>query len=303
MNSLFRDPRSRRSSGRGAVIFLPALALLILVLASHGQEPPRSGTLKVLSSITKPPTVGMEGRLEVLLAQAGLTAKKADRQAPMLLRIAFSRPHGTLTHYDLRYIGRVPGQYDLRDYLVTPEGIPPANLPALPVTVTGVLPLPHNGWLEEQALRTPSLFGGYRVFATAAVAFWIIAFVLIVRAGRKLKFPTIAEPVRRPPTFAERLRPLVERAAAGQLSADEQAALERMLITHWQRRLGLGGLDGAELIVRLRQHSEAGALLRALEDWLHRPPGSVKVVLEPVLAPYRDLPSEERAEPAKFEKP
>jgi hypothetical protein len=102
--------------------------------------------------------------------------------------------------------------------------------------------------------------------------------------------------VQREPTFAERLRPLVERAAAGGLTADEKAALERMLINHWQRRLGLAGADSGELITRLRQHAEAGALLRALEDWLHRPPGSTKVEVESVLAPYRNLPAEETAE-------
>jgi hypothetical protein len=106
----------------------------------------------------------------------------------------------------------------------------------------------------------------------------------------------VEAPVQRAPTFAERLRPLVERAAAGGLSADEKAALERMLINHWQRRLGLAGADSGELIARLRQHTEAGALLRALEDWLHRPPGSAKVEVELVLAPYRNLPAQEPEE-------
>ena len=49
----------------------------------------------------------------------------------------------------------------------------------------------------------------------------------------------------------------------------------------------------------LRQHPEAGVLLGALEDWLHRPPGSgVKVQVESVLAPYRDIPAEEPVEAA-----
>jgi hypothetical protein len=241
----------------------------------------------------------MEGRLEVMLPEAGLSAKIPDRRSPILLRIALRRPHGTLTHYDLRYIGRVPGRYDLRDYLITKEGRQATNLPALPVTVTGILPVLHNGWLEEQALGAPSIFGGYRVIATIVVTLWILAFFVVMRVGRKPKLATIDKPVQRPPTFAECLRPLVERAAAGQLSPDEQATLERMLITYWRRRLGLSGVDSAELIARLRLHPEAGTLLRALEDWLHRPPGSVEVAVEPVLAPYRNLPAGEPAEAAK----
>jgi hypothetical protein len=97
-----------------------------------------------------------------------------------------------------------------------------------------------------------------------------------------------AVPVPPPPsTLAERLRPLVESASRGQLGADEQAHLERMLIGHWRERLALDALDASEAMSRLRAHPEAGALLRALEDWLHRPPGSVQVDVEAMLAPYR----------------
>ena len=253
-------------------------------------------TLTILSSNALPPTVGMEGQVEVILPEAGLTPKSPDRHAPVLLRIAYTRPHGTLTLYDLRYMGRVPGKFDLRDYLVTTNGNPATNLAALPVSIAGVLPNPHNGWLEEQALHTPSLFGGYRTLAAIIVVLWVIAFFVILRVGRKLKPAPVAAPVQRPPTFAERIRPLVERAAAGKISADEKATLERMLITHWQRRLALREVTGEELIARLREHGEAGALLRALEDWLHRPPGGATVQVEVVLAPYRDLPVEEVAE-------
>ena len=59
-----------------------------------------------------------------------------------------------------------------------------------------------------------------------------------------------------------------------------------MLLGHWRERLGLDSQDLAEATARLRAHPEAGALLRALEDWLHRPPGSVKVDIDAVLAPY-----------------
>ncbi len=143
------------------------VCLCTVVLASacaatlFGQDAPHPNSLTVLSSNATPPTVGMEGQLEVILPEAGLTPRAPDRRAPVLLRIAYTRPHGTLTLYDLRYIGRVPGQFDLCDYLVTTNGIPATNLSALGVSIAGVLPTPHNGWLEEEPLRAPSLFGGY----------------------------------------------------------------------------------------------------------------------------------------------
>jgi len=284
---------------RGSFLYALCWSLLpIVVVASaplaQGASTPHAIT--VLSSNTEPPTVGMEGQLEVILPEAGLTAKTPDHKTPLLLRIAHSQPHGTLTRYDLRYIGRVPGKHDLRDYLFNTNGLPATNLAELVVSVSGVLPEQHNGWLEEQALHAPSLFGGYRALAVMAVVLWVLALFVILRVGRRPKPAAVAAPVQHAPTLAERLRPLVERAAAGGLTADEKATLERMLINHWQRRLGLAGADTGELIARLRQDTEAGALLRALEDWLHRPPGSAKVEVESVLAPYRNLPAEEPEE-------
>jgi hypothetical protein len=186
----------------------------------------------------------------------------------------------------------VPGTHDLRDHLFTTNGLPATNMAPLQVRVAGVLPTPHSGWLEEQAMSAPSLFGGYRATVIVVIVLWLAGFILLALVGRKRR-PAQAAPVgARAPTFAERLRPLVERAAQGALSTDEQAALERLLIMHWQRRLGLAHADGAELITRLRQHDEAGALLRALEDWLHRPPGTATVHLDSILAPYRNLPDE-----------
>lgn len=231
----------------------------------------------------------MEGQLDIALPLAGLVTKPGDHRAPMLLRIAHTQPHGTLTRYDLRYIGRVPGQHDLRDYLFNAGGLPATNLPALPVSVAGLLPNPHNGWLEEQAQQLPSLFGGYRAVLAGLGVLWVLAFFAIWRLGRRAKVVTDTAPVPRERTFAERIRPLVERAAAGTLSTNEKAELERLLITHWQRRLNLTSADGEELIARLRQHDEAGVLLRALEDWLHRPPGRGEVRVEEFLAPYKQL--------------
>ena len=162
--------------------------------------------------------------------------------------------------------------------------------------MAGLLPGNYNGWLETQDVRVPSLFGGYRGISMIIAVLWALAFFAIVRFFRKHKTVTVEVPTQRPLTFAERLRPLIERAAAGQLTAGEKAMLERMLITHWQRRLDLTDKNGDEVMARLRQHPEAGMLLGTLENWLHRPPGRVKVDLEMVLAPYRNLPAEAPAE-------
>lgn len=243
------------------------------------------------------PTVGMEGALDVALPLTNLVTKPGDHRAPLVLRIAGVQPYGTLTRYDLRYTGRIPGAHNLSDYLFTAENLPATNLPPLPVKVSGVLAKPHNGWLEEPAHHVPSLFRGYRAVLMAVAAGWVATFFIIRRVDRKPKLAPTAETAARPPTFADKIRPLVERAAKGQLTAEEQASLERMLITHWQQRLNLTGTSTNDLIQQLRHHPEAGVLLRALEDWLHRPPGHGTVRIEEVLAPYRNL-SEPAAAPS-----
>src|SRR5262245_56614064 len=95
--------------------------------------------------------------------------------------------------------------------------------------------------LEEQSIGTPALFGGYKGIAILVGILWVLALLVFFRFGKKKKKVAAAHETQPEPTLAERLRPLLERAAAGKLSADEKAMLERMLITHWQRRLGLVG--------------------------------------------------------------
>jgi hypothetical protein len=232
------------------------------------------------------PTVGIEGRVKVLLPGTTLLAKAADRTAPINVRIAATRPHGTLTEYDLRYIGLVPGKYDLRQFLIREDGSPTNDLPVLEVQVAGLLPAQHKGELLAHQGSPFAAFGGYKVVIRAAVALWALVVIPLFLANRKRKAATEVSATIAPPTLAERLRPLVELATAGRLTTDQQAQLERMLLSHWRERLGLESVSATEAITRLREHAEAGVLLRALEDWLHRRPGTAKVDLDAVLAPY-----------------
>jgi len=242
------------------------------------------------------PTVGMEGRREVTLPGALLEARPVDEKSLIILRVANTFPHGTLTRYDLRYIGVEPGKYDLRDYLRRQDGSPLGDLPPLPVEIAGLLPVPHTGELIERPPGVVGLFGGYRNVLIAAGVIWAVGLLAFWVIGRRRRERTVATASEQPPTLAERLRPLVEQAATGQLSVEGKAQLERLLLTHWRERLELGDLGQAEAIARLRQHPEAGALLAALENWLHRPPGVARVDLNALLAPYRK--PAERSDPA-----
>jgi hypothetical protein len=243
------------------------------------------GFYQALAAQPAAPTVGIEGQVIIPLPGTALKTVPTDPKAAVTVRIADAQRRGTLTQYDLRYIGQVPGNYDLRKYLARDDGSTTDDLPPIEVRVTGLLPADHKGELalrEEQ--RLPFL-GSYHwlmlglgiVWLGLLIPFWLTRTKSVAASGNESAAPL---------TTADRLRPLIAHATSGAISADEKALLERLLLSHWRERLALTELEPSDAMARLRAHVEAGALLRTLEDWLHRPPGSASFDLERMLAPY-----------------
>lgn len=244
-------------------------------------------TLATAADAPAGPTVGMEGRIEITLEGPRLEARPVSDRSAVILRIADTDPHGTLTRYDLRFTGLRPGAYDLRDFLITPDGSKPTNLPPIPVQIAGLLPARHDGRLLASPRQPVPAVGGYRTALITISAAWIVglvAWLWMQRRGRRVETPLEATAE---PTLEDRLRPLVESGTRGELTAEGQAQLERLLLGHWRHRLGWESLPMDEALVRLREHPEAGILLRDLEGWLHRPKGTVAVDVATLLAPYR----------------
>lgn len=253
-----------------------ALALLLLLLPA-AQERRES-------------TVGMPARIEALvLPGTELEAAPADSKSPLVLRITATYPHGTEFRYDLEYTGLDPGDYDLARFLRRKDASTTADLPPIPVAIRSMLPA---GQVKPHPPRpgvAPHI-GGYEELLVVAGAIWVVGLAWLLWAGRKRR---VEEALRaRPATLAERLRPLVQSALEGKLSRTERARLELGLVAYWRRKLGFEEKKPEEALALLRDHAEAGPLLRSLEDWLHRPaePGQVDVAA--LLAPYRDLPAD-----------
>lgn len=245
------------------------------------------------------PTVGMEGRLEVVLPVAGVEARPVTERANVLVRVADRYPHGTATRYDLRYVGLVPGKHDLRESLVLPGGGVATNLEPIVVEVAGLLPARHDGSLVQGTGPGLPRLGGYRAMLVAAAMAWVVGLAgwWFTRRGPGVETTDAVE--ERAETLEERLRPLVDRALRRELDLEGQARLERLLLGHWRRRLGWEGLPMDEALRRLRGHEEAGALIRALEAWLHRPEGGPTVDVGVLLAPYRYVAASGEGEGAR----
>ena len=253
--------------------------------------------------------VGMRTRVEqVLLPGSELRARPLTLDAPIVLRVLAAWPHGvagsessagttTMFRYDLEYVGLEPGSFDLVERLERIDGSPVGELPKLLVRVDAVLP---PGQIEPNALLPTALptLGGYRMAMIALGALWLagIAALLFVRRRRSAAVAAAAPP--RPLTLAERLRPKVEAARAGTLDPAGRAELERLLLSHWRQRAGLDAHRAADAIAALREHPQAGPLVRALEDWLHRPGDRSQVDVAALLDPYRDVTAEPEREVA-----
>jgi hypothetical protein len=252
--------------------------------------------LLLAQAAPEPPTVGMPGRLDgIVLPGSALVARPLeDRRTPIVLRIVSTNRHGTAHRYDIVYYGLEPGAYDLRDYLQRADGSSTTDVPAIPVEVRPAYPREERRRVSEVELAPLPMSRGYTAAMVALGALWVAGLVGLLLLGRKRK--DLTDPGEgRPPTLADLLRPLVEKAAAGTIVPEEQARLERLLLSFWRRRESLEGLTVVEGLERLRRHAEAGPLLRALEDWLHKPGGAREADIRTLLRPYRELPAEEPA--------
>lgn len=230
-------------------------------------------------------TVGRPTRIEQhVLPGSELEVKPLTERTPIVLRIVRVFPHGTAFRYDLEYYGVEAGTFDLRDYLQRKDRSSTADLPPLPVTIQSILP-PGQIKPNPLAPRLSPHLGGYRLALLVGGVLWVMVLLLLLFVGRRRRRARALSA--RPLTLADRLRPLVEGAVAGQLSPARLAELERTLIVYWERRLHVRDRKPTAALAELRQHPEAGPLLRQLETWLHQPGGSAAVDVAALLAPYQ----------------
>ncbi len=251
------------------------------------------------STNTASHNIGIEGKVTVALPKPDYKPRPLDDRTELILRIESVKPLPNGQHsYEFFYMGLEPGAYKLADYLMRPDGSRPDELGDIRIQVRAMLPDDHDGKLNAYVPRLFPFIGGYRVMLGVIGVVWIggiAAFILASRRKRVIEQPVLVAPQ---PSFAERLRPLVEDAAAGKLSVEGQAQLERLLMGFWREKLNLPQLRMAESLLRLKAHSEAGELLRALERWLHRPDGASQEEITALLQPYRNVPGPKAIEVA-----
>lgn len=214
-----------------------------------------------------------------------------DRAQRVVVRIVDTYPHGSDFRYDIEYKGLEPGKYDVAEYLMR-EDNSAVQIPSINVEVQTLLPagqvLPY---------QLPAVKSRFRSFYLPGLllggAAWIAGLLMILFYGRgKNKRP---ETQRKKLTVADRIRPLVDAAIAGELSEQEKAELERVLSGFWSKKLRLSHLSAHDLREQLRSHPEASVMLTQIDAWLHRPANDPanRVDVNEILQPYQSMNFEE----------
>ncbi|MEK6249886.1 MAG: hypothetical protein N2C12_17000 [Planctomycetales bacterium] len=240
--------------------------------------------------------LGMEGVYYLHYKNGALQVKDLPPDSPILLRITERVFENHEFIYEIHYVAEYAKDYDLRHYLILPDGSPPRGLRPQKVIVTEMLDASHKGQVWEMKNDPVEEPVRYKLLLVLVATIWLVPLLWLF-------LNWIFRPSKEPPvddtenlTLADQLRPLVEAAVEGSISHEQQARLELLLIGYWRERLGLGDCQVTEALGRMRSDPQAGELLGQLETWLHCPPGSETVDVAKLLEPYRSAkPLDEHA--------
>ncbi len=294
MNPRFANrDHSRSLRHRLAGLLVRAIWAFLFAIASPALASDPSNPPQPKGPVLATSTVGIEGTLLYRYRGPELRAQPVDDKSPIVVRIVQTADDNGATLYDLRFIAKKAGKFDLRRSLQRLDSKPLSDgvaevTPAV-VQINSILPPSFDGQVSQVNLVAVPRLGGYTLTLIALGTLWLAvpAYFILRRILRKAPAPPPPPPVL--PTLADQLRPLVEAAIAGNASIADRAKLEMLLIAHWRDTLGLRNIPHRAAILKLREHDEASAILTAVEGWLHKPrnPGDPAPDLAPMLERYR----------------
>lgn len=236
--------------------------------------------------------IGMSAKLSgVVLPGSELEVKPSGEKTPVVLRILEVYPHGTDFRYDFEYYGLKSGEFNLVDFLQRKDRSEMENLPEVKVTINSTLS-PEQVEPNPLKAKAPPRIGGYWLMVGLGGILWLVGLMMILFWKRNKPTDENQDESLKPVSLADRLKPMIEKAIAGESSQSDLANLEMNLVTLWRKRLNMENLDAGEAIIQLRKHDDAGPLLLQLEAWLHRPQNGKPVDVSEILKPYQDLPAE-----------
>lgn len=211
---------------------------------------------------------------------------RRSREPSLVVRILEIKPAQDGFRYTFEVQGLDAGTHNLGDYLREANSEKGASAHQLPVTITTALP-PGLVQPKDLTAKPAPRVGGYRALVWVLGIVWVAGLCGLIFYGKK---KPLTEPASAPtPSVADRLKPLLSRASQEKLTTEEQAQVERLILSHWREKISeVADLPPAEALRHLRSHPEAAPVLLQVERWLHAPnPQLSPAELDELLAPYR----------------
>jgi hypothetical protein len=212
-------------------------------------------------------TVGVEGQRLVEIAGPPLIAAPFTPGDALAVRIAGLQPTANGYRYDLRYMAFGPGEHDIGKSLVGPDGKPPASQPEFAVSISALIPEKYSGELYATLNSRIDLHTNYSLLMTMAWVAWALLLIPLIVYGKHWHGRAAAAPPG--PSAIEQLRALLKKAAKTDLTAEQQADLEQLLLAFWSQRLQLSEQRLSETIQQMRRHPQAGPQWNRIEHWFH----------------------------------
>ncbi len=253
-----------------------------------------------------PPSVGTENQASILIPRKDCVVAPQSPSTPLLLRITSITPaENGQFRYQLLFLGLEKGTFNLTDYLVAPDG-ERLREPVETVSVRSLIPstVTYSAIeLDAPSTKRPTPYLGILIclaIAWSACGLFLfrntlqslLLFLFKFRKKTPLESDTQKENSPAPPTLADILRPLIEKAAKKTITSEEKGRLEQILFLYWGKFLEIEYLDSVEQLRRILEHPTAGELLRTVEQWLYQPESLItKEEITAALTPYMDLPA------------
>lgn len=324
--NLTTSPRTHTLTRRAILIPIAALTLTLNFTSAHAlgstrqtaptTDPTTTTTTTTTEDDLVPPgtkvdpvPIGIEGRLIYRATgprAASIMRSPAREDDELQLRIATVTPeqNNTAFLYDLRYIARAPGWYDLRQYLQHVDGSDVTEGERALVKVISILPEDHDLSLNQFEGPNPAISSWYRVILAALAALWAVPMIALIARKIRGQEPPLPEPPATEPDLWAMLEPLLKQLATGELSVRERARLEMLALGAWAKKLKVDLRSRRTAIAALRTHPGAGKAVALLERWLHSPSadlGSLRSEAASILIPPPEPPPP--APPMKLEFP
>ncbi len=265
-----QEPQRRETKPRRtlrvvlACVLLAAVAAtvtIVVVVQMRGPEVTRSD---------RDVPLGVEEAVIIRYSGSRLVARPYRRGASINLRIANETQQGNVRVYDVRYVVSLPGEFDLTEYLTSADGRPISDLPSFKVRGLTSLTKDIETRIQEIEEVGVHVWHWYYESLTGLGIAWVFWLMGLIFIGRPKRPPKITPPPP-PASVAERIARYLVALRNGELTVNEKAELEVLLLEHWRDRLDLRDGRMAEACRQIQRSDQLGTVYEKLQAWLHVP--------------------------------